>query len=121
MENFRNLLVMEDGDSPCGWPAPRRAPGWSRARGSPSRNAPTYFGTVAYEIVSDVDNGKITATVEMPLRKPPQEVLLRLRHPTAAPIKNVTINGQESKEFDAARELVRLSNVTGRTVVTASY
>ena len=31
------------------------------------KNAPTYFGTVAYEIVSDADHGKITATVEIPL------------------------------------------------------
>ena len=33
MENFRNLLVMEDGDV-SGWRAPRRAHGWSRASGS---------------------------------------------------------------------------------------
>ena len=26
------------------------------------KNAPTCFGALAYEIVSDVDNGKITAT-----------------------------------------------------------
>ena len=76
---------------------------------------------LAYEIVSEADNGKITATVEVPSRKAPKEVLLRLRHPRAAPIKNVTINGKESKEFDAAHEVVRLSNFTGRVVVTVSY
>ena len=58
------------------------------------KNAPTHFGTVAYEIVSDVDHGKITATVEMPSRNPPKSVLLRLRHPKALPIKSVTVNGK---------------------------
>ena len=36
------------------------------------KNAPTYFGTVGYRIVSDADHGKITATVEMPNRRPPR-------------------------------------------------
>jgi len=59
--------------------------------------------------------------VEMPSRKAPKEVLLRLRHPKAAPIKNVTVNGEESRESDAARELVRLGNLTGKVTVTVSY
>ena len=33
LERFRNMLVMEDGRR-CGWPAPRRGRGWSRARRS---------------------------------------------------------------------------------------
>ncbi len=44
-------------------------------------------------MVSIADNGKITATVEMPLRNPPKSVLLRLRHPKALPIKSVMLNG----------------------------
>jgi hypothetical protein len=57
----------------------------------------------------------------MPPRKPPREVLLRLRHPKAAPIKSVTVNGKEWKEFDAARDLVRLSDVAAKVAVTVSY
>ena len=56
-----------------------------------------------------------------PSRKPPKEVLLRLRHPKAAPIQSVAVNGKEWKDFDAARELVRLSHVAGKVTVTASY
>jgi hypothetical protein len=120
MENFRNMLVMEIGDSL--WLARATPRAWlEQGKKINVSNSPTHFGTVAYEIVSDVDNGKINATVEMPSRKAPKEVLLRLRHPKAAPIKNVTINGKESKEFDAARELVRLSDFTGKAAVTVSY
>jgi hypothetical protein len=120
LSNFRNMLVMEIGDSL--WLARATPRAWlEQGKRISMRNSPTHFGTLAYEIVSDVDNGKISATVEMPSRKAPKEVLLRLRHPKAAPIKNVTINGRESKEFDAAREVVRLSNFTGRVAVTVSY
>jgi hypothetical protein len=120
MENFRNMLVMEIGDSL--WLARATPRAWlEQGKKISVRNSPTYFGTVAYEIVSDVESGAIRATVELPLRKSPKEVLLRLRHPTAAPIKNVTVNGKESKDFDATRELVRLSDFTGRAAVTVSY
>ena len=40
------------------------------------KNAPTYFGTIGYEILSDVDHGKISATVEMPTRNAPKAVRL---------------------------------------------
>jgi hypothetical protein len=120
MENFRNMLVMEIGDSL--WLARATPRAWlEQGKKITVGNAPTHFGTVAYEIVSDVDNGKINATVEMPSRKAPKGVLMRLRHPKAAPIKNVTINGKESKEFDAAREVVRLSDFTGKAAVTVGY
>ncbi len=57
------------------------------------QNAPTHFGPVAFEIVSDADHGSITATVELPSRNPPGTVLLRLRHPQAATIQSVNVNG----------------------------
>ena len=68
-----------------------------------------------------MDHGTINATLESPSRKTPTHILLRLRHPTGATIKSVKVNGQESTDFDAARELVRLSRVSGRTVVSVSY
>jgi hypothetical protein len=120
LSNFRNMLVMEIGDSL--WLARATPRAWlEQGKRISVRNSPTYFGTVAYEIVSDVDHGKITATVEMPSRKTTKEVLLRLRHPKVAPIKSVTINGRKSNAFDATRELVRLGNVSGKVAVTVSY
>ena len=79
------------------------------------------FGTLAYEITSDVDNGKITASVEMPSRNPPKSVLVRFRHPKATPVKSVTVNGQTWTDFDPTKEAVRLHDVQGTVKVEAIY
>ncbi|MBN1852048.1 MAG: hypothetical protein JW829_04960 [Pirellulales bacterium] len=120
LSNFRNMLVMEIGDSL--WLG-RAVPRVWLAQGNKIsvRNSPTHFGTVAYEIVSDVENNRIIATVDIPSRKAPKEILLRLRHPKTSPIKSVTIDGKESKEFDVAREVVRLRNFTSKVAVTVNY
>jgi hypothetical protein len=85
------------------------------------KNGPTYFGTVAYGIVSDVDNGKINATVEMPTRKTPKELILRLRHPKSAPMKSVAVNGKPWTEFNKEKEAITLKGLTGQVAVTAQY
>ena len=83
--------------------------------------APTYFGEVAYVIISDVEHGRIQATVEMPSRKTPHAVLLRLRHPEAAPIKDVTVNGDPWTDFDANKEVIILRGLAGEVTVEANY
>lgn len=101
---------------------PRRPTHWLEQGEKISvKNAPTFFGPTAYEIVSDVDNGKITATVEMPSRKAPKEVVLRFRHPKAAPIKGVAVNGKPWTEFDKDKETITLKGLTGTVAVTATY
>ena len=120
MENFRNLLVMEDGQSL--WVARATPRVWlEQGKKIAVKNAPTYFGTLAYEIVSDVDHGKITATIEIPARNPPKSVLLRFRHPKALPIKSVTVNGQPWTRFDRDKEVIELMGLTGKAVVDAGY
>jgi len=120
LERFRNLLVMEDGDSL--WLARATPRAWlQQGRKISVKNAPTHFGTVGYEIISTADDGKITATVEMPSRNPPKSVLLRLRHPKALPIKSVTVNGERWKDFDPAKEVVRLHGVKGVVKLEAAY
>jgi hypothetical protein len=120
MENFRNMLVVEDG--PALWIAKGTPRVWlEQGKKIAVKNAPTYFGTLAYEIVSDADHGKIAATVEMPSRKPPQNVLLRFRHPKSAPIKSVTVNGKPWTDFDPAKETIRLHGVQGAVKVEANY
>ncbi len=81
----------------------------------------TYFGTIGYQIVSDADHGKITATVEMPARRAPKSVLLRLRHPQALRMKSVTVNGNAWKEFDPAREVISLHDIQGIVTVESNY
>jgi len=120
LERFRNMLVMEDGRNL--WLARATPRSWlEQGKKISVRNAPTHFGTVDYEIVSDVDRGRITATVRMPSRNPPKNVLLRLRHPQAEPVKSVKVNGAVWKDFDGTREAVMLHDVDGTVTVEAIY
>jgi hypothetical protein len=120
LERFRMLLVMEEG--PNLWLARATPRVWlEQGRHIAVKHAPTHFGDVAYEIVSDVANGKISAMVELPARHAPKEVLLRLRHPKSAQIASVLVNGKEWKDFDVVRECVRLHDLTGSVSVEARY
>jgi len=120
LERLRHMLVMEDGDSL--WLARATPRVWlEQGKKIAVKNAPTHFGTVAYEIVSDVDNGGIGATVEMPSRNRTASVLLRLRHPKALPIRSVTVNGDPWTHFDAAKEVIRLHGVEGTIQVQVGY
>ena len=85
------------------------------------KNAPTQFGTVGYEILSDVQNDRITATVELPARGTPKSLLLRLRHPKAAPLRSVEVNGKNWKNFDRDKEAIHLEGLTGSVKVRANY
>jgi hypothetical protein len=114
------MLVMEESESL--WLARATPRVWmEQGKRISVKNAPTQFGTTAYEIVSDVDHSKITATVEMQSRNPPKSVLLRFRHPKASPIKSVEINGKDWKDFDGNKEVIRLEGLTGNVVVQANY
>jgi hypothetical protein len=120
IENFRNLLVMEDG--PSLWIARATPRAWLRQGSKVTvSNAPTYFGTLAYEIVSDADHGRITATVEVPHRNPPKSILLRLRHPESAPIRSVRVNGKRWSRFNPDKEVIQLTGLTGTATVVANY
>ena len=120
LERFRNLLVMEQGDSL--WVARATPRLWlQQGKRIAVKNAPTHFGALTYEILSAVDDGKITATIDIPSRNPPKSVFLRLRHPKVAPIKRVTVNGKSWSAFDNAHELIRLEQLTGPINITAEY
>jgi hypothetical protein len=120
LENFRNLLVMEDG--PSLWVARATPRAWlEQGRKVAVRNAPTCFGALTYEIVSDADHGRITATVEIQSRHPPRSILLRFRHPQAAPIKSVQVNGKRWTRFNQDKEIIELVGLTGTATVTATY
>ena len=120
LERFRLMLIMEKGENL--WLAQATPRAWlEQGKRIAIKNAPTYFGTLAYEIISDVDNGKITATIEMPSRKPPKSVIVRFRHPKATPIKSVMVNGRPWTGFDKDKEVIKLIGLKGKVVVAASY
>ncbi|MCC7261590.1 MAG: hypothetical protein IT369_03615 [Candidatus Latescibacteria bacterium] len=120
MENFRNLLVMEEGSSL--WLARATPRAWLESgRQLSVRNAPTYFGALAYRLLSEVDQGRITATLEIPTRSPIEKLRLRLRHPRTAPLRAVTVNGHPWHHFDPDQEVITLTGLQGEAVVVASY
>ena len=120
LERLRMVLVQEEGDSL--WLSRFSLREWyEQGKKISVSNSPTFFGPVDYEIVSDVDHGKINAAVKMPARNPLNEVRLSLRHPKSAPIKSVTVNGKEWKDFDKDKEYVVLKGLSGTVAVTAHY
>jgi hypothetical protein len=120
LERLRNMLVMEDKDSL--WLASATPRAWlQQGRKISVRNAPTHFGLLSYEILSDVDHGQITATVELPSRRAPDAVLLRFRNPGATPFKSVAVNGNPWTEFDSKGEVIRLRGLSGTAEVKAIY
>jgi hypothetical protein len=77
----------------------------------------TRFGEVSVRYVSDIGAGRLTARVDLALRREPRRILLRFRTPNREPLKSVTINGKPHKRFDRASGDVDLTGKTGRMEV----
>ena len=86
-----------------------------------TERAETYFGNMGFEIRSEVENGKITMTLEPPTRNAPEAINVRFRHPKEEPIKEVYVNGKQLNDFDKERELINLGKITEKTEITALY
>jgi hypothetical protein len=120
LERLRNMLIMEDADSL--WLVRGTPRDWLESgKTIEVTRAPTYFGPVSYQIRSDLDHDAIVANLELPARNKPQAVLLRLRHPRAAPILSVEVNGRPWKNFKPEQELIRLEGFEGPLAVTVRY
>ena len=120
LERLRMMLVMEEGD--VLWLARATPRAWlEQGKRIAVRNAPTHFGPVGYEIVSDVEHGLLVATVTLPSRNPPREVVLVLRHPNSAAITGVKVNGKDWIDFDATRGWVRLHGLSGQARVEVTW
>jgi hypothetical protein len=120
LRNVRMMLVMEEGGTL--WLARGTPRAWlGQGRRIAVSRAPTCFGEAAYTITSDAANGAINAVVDLPSRNPPDDVRLRLRHPAAARIRSVRVDGKPWTDFDPAGEYVDLKGLSGRVTVTALY
>lgn len=84
-------------------------------------NAPTRFGNVSYSITSHAKQGYIEATINPPTRNAPAEIVIRLRHPEGKKMRSVLVNGKPYKDFDPAKEIVRLRPSGERVTVRAEY
>ena len=120
LERMRAMFVMED-DGRL-WLARATPRAWlEQSKRISVQNAPTQYGTVGYEISSEVQENRITATVELPTRGTPKSLLLRLRHPKAAPLRSVEVNGKSWKNFEKDKEAIHLEGLKGAVTVRANY
>lgn len=108
-ELYRNILIHErDDDTLLVAQATPRA--WlENGKRIEVRRAPTYYGPVNLHIESAAATGHITAQIEFASDRRPSTLLLRLRHPEEKPVRSVTVNGAVWKDFDSAKEWVRLA------------
>ncbi|MBI4581917.1 MAG: hypothetical protein HY718_19625, partial [Planctomycetes bacterium] len=84
--------------------------------------AATHFGPMSLRITSQVNEGKIKASVNPPERNRPKTIYVRLRHPKSKPIQSVTLNGQKYDQFDPKKEWIILpGTVSGPQELVASY
>jgi hypothetical protein len=120
LERLRLMLVMEEGEAL--WLARATPRAWlKQGTRIAVRNAPTHFGQVGYELVSDVEHNRLAATLTLPSRNPPREVVLVLRHPTSAAIAAVKVNGKAWADFDPALGLVKLHSLSGQALIEVDW
>ena len=114
------MLVQEHGDEL--WLAPFATSAWfNDGQRISVREAPTRFGRVSYTIESAVSHGEINATIEPPGRKPPQRIVLRVRHPEGKPIQSVTVDGKPHQAFDPRQETITLTPARAAMRVHVQY
>lgn len=103
---YRHMLLNERNDSTLfiGQAIPR--PWLEQGKQIDVRQAPSYFGPLSFRMDSQVALGTITAHVELSDRNPPNELLVRFRHPQEKPLRSVLVNGKPWKNFDAKQEWV---------------
>ena len=104
---LRMILVRESGDSlylNCGAPRTWFLPG----RRIAVDHAATFFGEVSFQIESHSEKDLIEASLTLPQRNRPRQVLLRARHPEGKPIARLELNGAAWSDFDPKRETIAL-------------
>jgi hypothetical protein len=120
LSQSRIMLVNERGDDL--WLAPFVTTHWMKDGMKTSvRNAPTRFGKVGFEIVSNAAQGEIEAVVRLPKDCTAKNVILRLRHPDGKPIKSVTVQGKPHKNFDPKNDTITLAPSEETITVVARY
>jgi hypothetical protein len=65
--------------------------------------------------------GRIEATVNPPHRRQPANLFIRFRHPQQASVKRVAVDGKPWKDFDAAKEWIKLPRDSNELKIFAYY
>lgn len=111
----RWMLYLENGDTL------RLLPGVPRAWLEQDKeigvtNAASYFGPVSFNVVSDIEHGRITASVTSQTDRKPAVIEFRLPHP--AEMRAIHVTGGV---YDAVAEMVRVEGFTGHAEVVLEF
>ena len=121
-ELYRNMLVREMDAKTLiiGQAAPRA---WlADGKRTEVENAPTWFGKTGFRIDSAAARGEIRARVQLEARPTPEILLVRLRHPQSKPMRAVWLDGKTWRDFDPAKEWVRIPRpAAGAHHIRATY
>jgi hypothetical protein len=116
------MLVFEDPDEPVVWLAKATPRAWlEQGKTIAVADAPTRFGSMGYELHSDIDHGRVYAVLHL-LEGYRAAIKLRLRVPGGKALRTVTLDGSPWKDFSAAQEVVNIpSGRQGKISIEASY
>ncbi len=81
-------------------------------------NAPTHYGVVSLETVSNIQENKILFFLSPPVRINTSPIYIKLRPPGDKRITGVTIDGQEHKEFN--KDCIILKNIKNNIRIIAT-
>jgi hypothetical protein len=84
--------------------------------------AASHFGPLSLRYESHVAEGKISVTLDPPVRNLPKTIYVRIRHPQAKPLLSVLVNGQTWDTLDREKEWIILPDtIKGRQEIVAQY
>lgn len=100
------MLAFEDPDDPVLWLAKATPRIWlEQGKKIAVAGAPTRFGSVGYELRSEIDSGKVLAVLNLPAGYR-ATTKLRLRVPGGKQIRAVSLDGAAWKNFSPQEEVV---------------
>lgn len=119
-ENFRNMLLTEDNG--VLWLMKGTPRAWLKQDKQVCvMNAPTWYGDLNYTVTSHMADGMIHAEIQVPGRRTPPVMKLRLRHPDGKRIKSVLCNGQDYAAIDPDGETITFTEPQGRLDIVVLY
>ena len=81
----------------------------------------TPYGQVAIAFEADSGSAALRAEAVLELRRDPERILVRFRHPEAVPIAAVEVNGRPWTAFDPAKGDVDITGMNGTVAIEAHY
>jgi hypothetical protein len=115
---LRSCLLWEEGEMLHLAPAAPRA-SFAAGQSFGLEKMASFFGPVTYRVESD--ESKVRVRVEVPSRRPPQELVVHVRRPGREPMTAIRVNGQPHKDLEPVAETIRVHAPSGVLEIQANY